>query len=142
MATRPPTIYGHLIDWPPSSRPDADHYWVLDEANEKVVEVEGEPHVLTPLKKIYTDPYGFRDKIPRKLIEDGSCPLCRSIDVSKTQDVHFSWEKQLTQALINALIFLVVSRRIPLSGPLTIVPKEEKMAVPLKMNKLVTNIAR
>ena len=85
MAT-PPTLRAVEIRWPPSSGcphpPDADHNWVLDEENEKVVEVEGEPHVLTPLKKLYTDPYGLTEKIPRRLVEDGSCPLCRSLDVS------------------------------------------------------------
>ena len=84
MATRPPTLYGHVVDWPPPSRPDADHYWVLDHANEKVVEVEGEPHVLTPLKKVYTDPYGLTDKIERAPIEEtGGCPLCHSLFVSQ-----------------------------------------------------------
>ena len=131
MAT-PPTIYARQIDWPPSKRPDAAHYWVLDRSREKLVECDDEPHLLIPLKKIYEDPYGLRDKIPRRLIEDGSCPLCRSIDVSNTQDVHCSWEKQLTQALINALIFLVVSRRILVPGPSPVLPKEKEVAIPLR----------
>ena len=84
----PPPLQGKEIAWPPPSGcaypPDADHVWVLDIENEKVVEVEGEPHVLTPLKKMYTDPYDLTKKIPRRLIEDGCCPLCRSIDVSET----------------------------------------------------------
>ena len=84
MATRPPTLYGRVIDWPPPSRPDADHVWVLVHEEEKVVEVEGELHLLTPLKKVYTDPYGFTEKVPRRLIEDGACPLCRSISVSQS----------------------------------------------------------
>ena len=87
MAT-PPTLRAVEMAWPPPSGcphpPDADHVWVLDVENEKVVEVEGEPHVLTPLRKVYTDPYDLTKKIPRRLIEDGACPLCRSIDVSET----------------------------------------------------------
>ena len=84
MATRPPTLYGHEVEWPPPSRPDADHVWVLDRENEKVVEVEGELHLLTPIKKVYTDPYGFTKKLPPpKPDEYGACPLCFSIFVSQ-----------------------------------------------------------
>ena len=96
MAT-PPPLQGKEISWPPPSGckypPDAAHEWVADVDNEVVVEVNGRPFLLTPLFKRYLDPYGLTKKLPRKLIEDGSCPLCRSIDVSKTQDVHCSWEK-------------------------------------------------
>ena len=144
MATRPPTIYAREIDWPPSKRPDAAHYWVLDREREKLVECDKEPHLLIPLVKIYEDPYGLRDKIPRKLVEDGSCPLCRSIDVSKTQNVHCSWEKQLTQALIIPFILLVVLRRIPLFGAPPVVQEEEEMVIPLdyEVKNSFTNIAR
>ena len=82
MAT-PPTIYAREIDWPPSKWPDAAHFWVLDHENEKLVECNKEPHLLIPLKKVYEDPYGLTEKVPRKLIEDGACPLCRSLDVSR-----------------------------------------------------------
>ena len=82
MAT-PPPLYGHLINWPPPSRPDADHVWVVDWGNEKVVEVESEPHLLIPLKKRYTDPYGFRDKIIQEPLRNDGCPLCHLITVSQ-----------------------------------------------------------
>ena len=87
---RPPTLYAFEMDWPPPKRPDAAHFWVLDRENEKVVELNKEPHLLIPIKKVYEDPYGLTKKVPRKLIEDGSCPLCRSISVSKTQEEHCS----------------------------------------------------
>ena len=61
---------------------DAAHVWVRDLANEKLVEVQGELHVLTPLKKVYTDPLGLRDLIPPEpKAED--CPLCTNILVSQ-----------------------------------------------------------
>ena len=93
MAT-PPTLRAVEIEWPPSSGcphpPDADHIWVLDEENEKVVEVEGEPHVLTPLKKLYTDPYGLTVKFERKRIEEaGRCPLCHRLFVSQLSSCVF-----------------------------------------------------
>ena len=84
MAT-PPPLYGHLINWPPPSRPDADHVWVVEWGKEKVVEVESEPHLLVPLKKKYTDPYGLTVKIPPpKPDKYGACPLCFSIFVSQS----------------------------------------------------------
>ena len=83
MAATPPTLYGHVVDWPPPSRPDAAHVWVLDRDNEKVVEVKNEPHLLIPLKKKYTDPYGFTIKHPPKPLENFGCPLCFSIIVSQ-----------------------------------------------------------
>ena len=79
----PPTLYAYELAWPPPPRPDADHVWVLDHENEKVVEVEGDPHLLTPIKKVYTDPYGLTKKIPRKPIDHGGCPLCQSLFVSR-----------------------------------------------------------
>ena len=87
MAT-PPTLRATELAWPPPTTcphpPDADHVWVLDVEREKVVEVEGEPHVLTPLKKIYTDPFGLTAKIKRKKVEDaGGCPLCHRLFVSQ-----------------------------------------------------------
>ena len=105
MAT-PPTLRAFEVAWPPPPTKDAAHIYVADRTKEKVVEVDGQLHLLIPIVKEYEDPDGFRDKIPRKVIEDASCPLCRSITVSKTQDEHCSWEKQLTQALINPFTFL------------------------------------
>ena len=84
MATRPPTLYAYPLKWPPSGKPDAAHYWVMDRENERVVEVEKEPHVLIPLKKVYEDPYGLTERIPRTPIrEDYGCPLCHRLLVSQ-----------------------------------------------------------
>ena len=147
MAT-PPPLEGKEIGWPPPNDckypPDAAHEWVADVENEIVVDVKGRPYLLTPLVKRYLDPYGLMTKLPRKLIEDGSCPLCRSIDVSKTQDIYCSWEKQLTQALINPFILLVVLRRIPVLGTPSVVQEEEEVDLPLddEVKNSFTNIAR
>ena len=125
MATRPPTLYAYPLEWPPSGKPDAAHYWVLDWDNEKVVEVENEPHVLVPLKKIYEDPYGLTERIPRRLIEDGGCPLCRSISVSHSSSKRITLTVvQHVCVLINALTFLVVFRRINLPRPPSLLQKE------------------
>ena len=83
---RPPTLYAYPLEWPPSGKPDAAHYWVMDRENERVVEVEKEPHVLIPLKKVYEDPYGLTDKIEREEIDHGGCPLCHRLFVSQLSD--------------------------------------------------------
>ena len=83
MAT-PPTIYARHLDWPPSKRPDAAHYWVLDREREKLVECDREPHLLIPLVKVYEDPYGLTDKIERAPVKhEGGCPLCHRLFVSQ-----------------------------------------------------------
>ena len=83
MAT-PPPLHGREIDWPPPSRPDAAHEWVADVDREIVVEVNGQPYLLTPLVKRYTDPLGLRELIPPDPIIDPPCPLCRNIIVSQS----------------------------------------------------------
>ena len=113
MAT-PPTLRATELAWPPPTTcphpPDADHVWVLDVQNEKVVEVEGEPHVLTPLKKIYTDPFGLTVKMPRKKFEEpGGCPLCHSLLVSHSSIITFSKNQLLVPTCTRANLYVHIS---------------------------------
>ena len=103
MATRPPTIYAREIGWPPSKRPDAAHYWVLDHAREKLVECDKEPHLLIPLVKVYEDPYGLTDKIERKPLEDvGGCHLCHSLFVSQSSNIKLVENQLMVSVCTNA----------------------------------------
>ena len=70
--------------WPPSSKPDAAHIFVADRTKEKVVEVGGKLHLLIPIIKEYTDPYGLRQLAPKEYKVPPTCPLCLSIIVSKS----------------------------------------------------------
>ena len=82
MAT-PPPLHGFVIDWPPPPKPDAAHVYVADRTKEKVVEVEGELHLLIPIVKRYTDPYGLQKLQPKEYKIPPSCPLCLKIAVSE-----------------------------------------------------------
>ena len=121
-------VVGVRVPGPPPLPLPPHHEPIYSRAS--IEEDEYGKYICIPL--VNTDPYGFEDKIPRRLVEDGSCPLCRSIDVSNTQDVHCSWEKQLTQALINPFILLAVLRRVKVPGPSPVLPKKEEVALPLK----------
>ena len=83
----PPPLYGHIVGWPPSSRPDADHVWVVEWGKEKLVEVDEEPHLLVPLRKQYTDPYGLQKLQPKEYRIPPPCPLCFKISVSTKVDI-------------------------------------------------------
>ena len=72
-------------------RKDADHVWVPDKSREQVIHLGGEPHLLTPLVKRYTDPYGLLAYKP----DSGACRHCKFLNVRQS-----SWERlKLTNML-------------------------------------------
>ena len=59
---------------------DADHIWVPDKSREQLIHLGGEPHLLTPLIKKYTDPYGLLAFKP----SSGACRHCKFPNVSQS----------------------------------------------------------
>ena len=81
--TTPPTLRAYEVSWPPPPKPDACHIYVADRTREKVVEVNGQLHLLIPIVKEYTDPLRLRELIPPEPEMDPPCPLCGSTVVSQ-----------------------------------------------------------
>ena len=73
-------VVGYRVSGPPPLPLPPHHQPIYEKAT--IEEDEYGKYVCIPL--VNTDPYGFEEKIPRRLVEDGACPLCRSIDVSET----------------------------------------------------------
>ena len=61
-------------DYDTKKHGDADHVWIPDKSREKIIHLGGEPHLLTPLIKKYTDPYGLLAIKPRS----EGCPTASS----------------------------------------------------------------
>ena len=59
---------------------DTPHEWLPDWGNQQVVDVDDQPHLLIPLRKVYIDPLGLRDLIP-PIPKIDVCPLCGSMMV-------------------------------------------------------------
>ena len=72
-----PQAFPHLV-----KKRDAVHEWIPDWGNQQLVDYHGEPHLLTPLRKVYLDPYGLRELVPPKPKLE-VCPLCNSMMVSQ-----------------------------------------------------------
>ena len=127
----PPPLKGFVMEWPPPPRPDACHIYIADRTREKVVEVSGEPHLLIPIIKQYTDPLGLRDLITPEPRIDPPCPLCCSIIVSgwlhnsSVSCTKFILRVKLTLPLLS----LTVLRRFGLSCTPSLLQKrgEEKI---------------
>ena len=67
-------------DFDIEKKKDADHVWVPDKSRERVIHLGGEPHLLTPLVKQYTDPYGLLAFKPKS----GACRHCKFLNVSQS----------------------------------------------------------
>ena len=59
---------------------DADHVWVPDKSREEIIHLGGDPYLLTPLVKRYTDPYGLLAIKP----STGECKHCKSLNVRQS----------------------------------------------------------
>ena len=81
MAT-PPTLRAFEVAWPPPPTKDAAHVYVADRTREKVVEVDGQLHLLIPIVKEYEDPFGLQMLQPKEYKVPPPCPLCFKISVS------------------------------------------------------------
>ena len=64
-------------DFDVAKKHDADHIWVPDRQREKIIHLGGEPHLLTPLVKKYTDPYGLLELPPKS----NGCKHCNFMNV-------------------------------------------------------------